>query len=114
MQRLTLALSLTGMFVFGAMAVAIIIDVGLPGLGGELVIPLTALTFAVWGFAGVMVLWDSRRAFQGFLITVPIMLPFVLAPQLRMFALIGVWGTLLAYLAYRVHQRERSNPDLAP
>jgi hypothetical protein len=103
LQRLTLALSLIGMFVFGAMAV-----------GGELVIPVTALTFAIWGFAGVMVLWDSRRSFQGFLITVPMMLPFVFAPHLRIFALVGLWGALLAYMAHLVHQREKSNPDLAP
>ena len=114
MQRLTLALSLIGMFVFGAMAVVRLIDVGLPGIGGELVIPVTALTFAIWGFAGVMVLWDSRRSFQGFLITVRMMLPFVFAPHLRIFALVGLWGALLAYMAHLVHQREKSNPDLAP
>jgi len=112
LHRLTLALSLLGIFVFGAMAIVTLIDVGLPGLGGELVIPLTALTFAIWGFAGVMVLWDSRRSLQAYLVTMVLMLPFALAPQLRIFALVGVWGALLAYLANRIYQRERSNPDV--
>jgi hypothetical protein len=53
-----------------------------------------------------MVLWDARRSSQGFLITVPLMLPFALAPHLRFFALIGIWGGLLAWLAWRVYQRE--------
>jgi hypothetical protein len=98
--------------VLGAAGVAVLIDTGLPGLGGELVIPATALTFAIWGFVSVMALWDARRAYQGFLITVPLMLPFALAPGLRLFALVGVWGALLAYLARRVHRRESEIPPL--
>ena len=96
----------------GAVGIAVIIRTGLPGIGGELVIPATALTFAIWGFVGVMALWDARRAYQGFLITVPVMLPFALAPGLRVFALIGVWGALLAYLSWRVHRRESESPPL--
>ena len=92
----------------GAIGAVILFRTGLPGIAGELVIPLTALTFAIWGFAGVMVLWDSRRAFQGFLVTVPMMLPFALASQLRYFALIGIWSALLAWMAYRVYRRESS------
>jgi hypothetical protein len=98
--------------VLGAGGVAVLIANGLPGIGGELVIPATALTFAIWGFVGVMALWDARRAYQGFLITVPLMLPFVLAPGLRFFALVGVWGAVLAWLAWRTHQRERESPPL--
>lgn len=92
----------------GAIGAAILFRIGLPGIAGELVVPATAITFAIWGFAGVMALWDARRAYQAFLITVPLMLPFVLASQLRFFALIGVWGALLAYLAWRVYQRDSS------
>lgn len=99
-------LSLLGTLALGIPGAVILFRIGLPGFGGELVIPLTALTFAIWGFAGVMALWDSRRATQAYLITVPMMLPFVLAPQLRFFALIGLWGALLAYLCWRVYQDE--------
>jgi hypothetical protein len=100
------------MFVLGGFGIAILIDTGLPGIGGELVIPVTALTFAIWGFVGVMALWDARRAFQGFLITVPLMLPFAFAPHLQFFALIGVWGASLAWLCWRVHRRESDVPAL--
>ncbi len=100
------------MFVLGGLGIAVLIDTGLPGVGGEMVIPATALTFAIWGFVGVMALWDARRAYQGFLITAVIMLPFALAPGLRFFALIGVWGAVLAYLSRRVHQRESEIPAL--
>ena len=100
------------MFALGGIGIAILIDTGLAGIGGELVIPATALTFAIWGFMGVMALWDARRAYQGFLITVVIMLPFVLAPGLQFFALIGIWGALLAYLSRRVHTRESEIPAL--
>lgn len=79
---------------------------GLSGTAGELVVPLTALTFAIWGFGGVMALWDARRAYQAYLVTVPIMLPFALAPGLQFFALIGVWAALLAWLSWRIHRRE--------
>ena len=99
-------LSLIGTCVLGITGAVILFRTGLPGLGGELVIPLTALTFAIWGFAGVLALWDSRRAFQAYLVTVPMMLPFVLAPQLQFFALIGVWAALLAYLCWRVYRQE--------
>ena len=61
----------------GAIGAVILFRIGLPGVGGELVVPAMALTFAIWGFAGVMVLWDARRASQAFTITVPMMLPFV-------------------------------------
>ncbi len=98
----------------GITGAVILIRIGRPGFGGELVIPLTALTFGIWGFAGVMALWDSRRAFQAYLITVPMMLPFVLAPQLRFFALIGVWAALLAYLSWRVYRQESTTPGLEP
>ncbi len=100
------------MFVLGGLGIAVLIDTGLPGVGGEMVIPATALTFAIWGFVGVMALWDARRAYQGFLITAVIMLPFALAPGLQFFALIGVWGAVLAYLSRRVHQRESEIPAL--
>jgi hypothetical protein len=100
------------MFVLGGVGIAILIDTGLVGIGGELVIPATALTFAIWGFMGVMALWDARRAYQGFIITAVIMLPFALAPGLRFFALIGVWGAMLAYLSLRVHTRESASPPL--
>lgn len=100
------------MFLLGGFGIAVLIDTGLAGIGGELVIPATALTFAIWGFMGVMALWDARRAYQGFLITAAIMLPFVLAPGLQFFALIGVWGAALAYLSRRVHTRESEIPPL--
>jgi hypothetical protein len=99
-------LSLVGTLVLGITGTVMLFRIGLPGLGGELVIPLTALTFAIWGFAGVMALWDSRRAFQAYLVTVPLMVPFVLAPELRFFALIGLWAALLAWLCWRVYQQE--------
>lgn len=108
---MTLFLSLLGIFVFGTIGVMILFDVGLPGIGGEFVVPVTALTFAIWGFAGVMVLWDSRRSYQGFLITVPMMLPFVFSAQLQFFALVGVWGGLLSWLAWRVYQRQLGTPS---
>ncbi len=91
----------------GITGAVILVQRGLPGAAGELVVPLTALTFAIWGFSGVMVLWDARRAFQAYLITVPIMLPFALAPQLRFFGLIGLWAALLAWLSYRVYRQDR-------
>ena len=47
------------MFLLGGVGIAVLIDTGLPGIGGELVIPATALTFAIWGFMGVMALWDA-------------------------------------------------------
>lgn len=103
-----MSLALLGIFIFGPIGTVILFDVGLPGLGGELVIPATALSFAIWSFAGVLILWDSRRSFQAFLLTVAMMLPFAFAPQLRFFALIGVWGAVLAWLAWRVYQRELS------
>jgi hypothetical protein len=112
LRRLILFLSLLGTLVLGALGVAIVIDAGLPGIGGELVIPATALTFAIWGFMGVMALWDARRAYQGFLLTAAIMLPFALAPGLRLFALVGVWGAALAWLAWRVYRRESVSPPL--
>lgn len=90
----------------GTIGAVILFRIGLPGFAGEVVVPLAALTFAIWGFSSVMVLWDARRAFQAFLITVPMTLPFVIAPQLRFFALIGVWAALLAWLSYRVHRQE--------
>ena len=95
----------------GAIGVVILFRVGLPGIGGELVVPATALTFAIWGFAGVMTLWDARRSYQAYLITMPLMLPFVFARQLEFFALIGVWGALLAYLAWREYRRDSALTD---
>jgi hypothetical protein len=108
LRRLILFLSLLGTLLLGITGAVILIRNGLEGTAGELVVPLTALTFAIWGFSGVMVLWDARRAYQAYLITVPMTLPFALAPQLRFFALIGVWAMLLAWLSWRVYRQESS------